>query len=277
MSIDNSINHHPKLNQSTTTPTNVFTPDQQQQQSLIAPATQSTSVSITLINKEKIDLFNDLKLRFLNPNDINELKTLCNEWFPVDYPDSWYIDITSGKRFYSLAATFEDRIIGMIVAEIRNKRSCDKEDWYILSRRHPEDTQITYILSLGVFKEFRRTGVATLLLNTLYSYLKQETECKAVFLHVLCCNSSAIRFYEKNSFQQRSYLPNYSTIKGQLKDGFCYVKYMKDGEPAFTLADLWTLVKDYNPCRYIPILADWLRQTLTTHKRRKSKDFYRIS
>ena len=47
----------------------------------------------------------------------------------------------------------------MIVAEIRNKKSCDREDWYILSRRHSENTQITYILSLGVFKEYRRLGV----------------------------------------------------------------------------------------------------------------------
>lgn len=47
----------------------------------------------------------------------------------------------------------------MIVAEIRNKKSCDREDWYILSRKHSENTQITYILSLGVFKEYRRLGV----------------------------------------------------------------------------------------------------------------------
>ena len=47
----------------------------------------------------------------------------------------------------------------MIVAERRNKKSCDREDWYILSRKHPDNTQITYILSLGVFKEYRRLGV----------------------------------------------------------------------------------------------------------------------
>ena len=194
--------------------------------------------------------------------------------FIFSYPDSWYIDITSSKRFYSLAAIYENRIIGMIVAEIRNKKSCDREDWYILSRRHSENTQITYILSLGVFKEYRRLGVgesidsfvfcvwawiviwsifypffsnfpiiATLLFDTLYSYLKTETECKAIFLHVLCCNSNAIRFYEKNNFQRRSYLPNYYTIKGQLKDGYCYAKYMRDGEPPWSFSYPFTQIK----------------------------------
>jgi ribosomal protein S18 acetylase RimI-like enzyme len=47
----------------------------------------------------------------------------------------------------------------MIVAEIKLKKTTDREDWFILSRKHPSNTQITYILSLGVFKEFRRLGI----------------------------------------------------------------------------------------------------------------------
>jgi hypothetical protein len=34
---------------------------------------------------EGFDLKNEIQLRFLSPNDINELKTLCSEWFPVEY------------------------------------------------------------------------------------------------------------------------------------------------------------------------------------------------
>ena len=106
----------------------------------------------------------NIYLRFLikqNLSNINKISNLLNknDLFNSSYPDSWYIDITSSKRFYSLAAIYENRIIGMIVAEIRNKKSCDREDWYILSRKHSDNTQITYILSLGVFKEYRRLGV----------------------------------------------------------------------------------------------------------------------
>ena len=34
----------------------------------------------------KFSIQNEIQLRFLNPNDISELKELCNDWFPVDYP-----------------------------------------------------------------------------------------------------------------------------------------------------------------------------------------------
>ena len=42
----------------------------------------------------------ELQLRFLNPSDIVEVKRLCKEWFPIEYPDVWYTDITSNHKFY---------------------------------------------------------------------------------------------------------------------------------------------------------------------------------
>ena len=42
----------------------------------------------------------ELQLRFLNPSDIPEVKRLCREWFPIEYPDVWYTDITSNHKFY---------------------------------------------------------------------------------------------------------------------------------------------------------------------------------
>ena len=42
----------------------------------------------------------ELQLRFLNPGDIPEVKRLCREWFPIEYPDVWYTDITSNHKFY---------------------------------------------------------------------------------------------------------------------------------------------------------------------------------
>ncbi len=169
------------------------------------------------------------------------------------------------------------------MAEIKRKLTCDREDLNILSSKHPDDTQITYILSLGVHKEFRRFGIgeyctsafvltfflgpesnllrhtwparhnqffrvvpskcwwffnilafiASILLDTLLSHLNSSTDCKAVYLHVLCSNEVAIKFYEKRSFQNRTYLPKYYTINNQLKDGYCFVLYMNEGKPPF--------------------------------------------
>jgi ribosomal protein S18 acetylase RimI-like enzyme len=129
-----------------------------------------TSLAKNFVIDQDFDAKNEIELRNLCSDDIPELKVLCAEWFPVDYPDSWYIDITSTKRFYSLAAIYKLRIVGMIVAEIKTKKSTDKEDWHILSNKHSSDTQITYILSLGVYKELRRHGIGELPYYNNYYY-----------------------------------------------------------------------------------------------------------
>ena len=55
-------------------------------------------------------------------------------------------------------------------------------------------------------------------------------------MHVLCTNETAIRFYEKRNFQKRIYLPRYYTINNELKDGYCYVLYLKDARPPFRIS-----------------------------------------
>lgn len=77
--------------------------------------------------------------------------------------------------------------------------------------------------------------LASLLLDSLMNYLRTQSNCKAVYLHVLCSNKVAINFYEKRNFQKRIYLPRYYTIKDKYHDGYCYVYYMNNGEPPWTL------------------------------------------
>lgn len=70
---------------------------------------------------------NDVQLRFLCPDDLEEVRTLCQDWFPIDYPLSWYEDITSSTRFFALAAVYNLTIIGLIVAEIKPFSKLNKE------------------------------------------------------------------------------------------------------------------------------------------------------
>lgn len=80
---------------------------------------QQTSIPLCSIN--------DVQLRFLCPDDLEEVRTLCQDWFPIDYPFSWYQDITSSTRFYALAAIYNLTIIGLIVAEIKPYARLNKE------------------------------------------------------------------------------------------------------------------------------------------------------
>ncbi|XP_041605297.1 N-alpha-acetyltransferase 60 isoform X1 [Vulpes lagopus] len=179
----------------------------------------------------------EVSLRLLCHDDIDTVKHLCGDWFPIEYPDSWYRDITSNKKFFSLAATYRGAIVGMIVAEIKSRTKIHKEDGDILASTFSVDTQVAYILSLGVVKEFRKHGIGSLLLESLKDHISTTAQdhCKAIYLHVLTTNNTAINFYENRDFKQHHYLPYYYSIRGVLKDGFTYVLYINGGHPPWTI------------------------------------------
>ncbi|XP_037043515.1 N-alpha-acetyltransferase 60 [Bradysia coprophila] len=197
------------------------------------PSTSYNQYSVPLCST------NDVQLRFLCPDDLEEVRTLCQDWFPLDYPLSWYIDITSSTRFFALAAIYDFTIIGLIVAEIKPYLRLNKEDKDILPESMGRDVDVGYILSLGVHKKFRRNGIGSLLLDSLLSHLTtaERSKVKAIFLHVLTTNQPAILFYEKRRFRMHSFLPYYYCIRGNCKDGFTYVLYINGGHAPYSLLD----------------------------------------
>ncbi|NXS14909.1 NAA60 acetyltransferase, partial [Neodrepanis coruscans] len=135
----------------------------------------------------------------------------------------------------------------MIVAEIKSRTKVHKEDGDILASNFPVDTQVAYILSLGVVKEFRKHGIGSLLLESLKDHISTTAQdhCKAIYLHVLTTNNTAINFYENRDFKQHHYLPYYYSIRGVLKDGFTYVLYINGGHPPWTI--LYPLPAEHSP------------------------------
>lgn len=181
----------------------------------------------------------DLQMRFLGPGDTEAVKGLCRSWFPIDYPDTWYHEITANPRFYSLAATLQGRIVGIIVAETKELAQLAKEDRTILANCFRRGTKVAYILSLGVCEELRKQGVASLLLENLISHLTSEAYevVKAVYLHVLTTNSAAISFYEHRGFHLHSFLPFYYAIQGRRRDGYTAVLYLNGGHATWGALD----------------------------------------
>ncbi|KAF2881709.1 hypothetical protein ILUMI_24468 [Ignelater luminosus] len=179
----------------------------------------------------------DVQLRFLCPGDLDEVRALCQEWFPIEYPITWYEEITSSQRFFALAAVYNQVIVGLIVAEIKPYRILNAEDSGILAKAFVKTSEVGYILSLGVSKQYRRNGIATLLLDSLINQLTtaERKKVKAIFLHVLTTNSAAILFYEHRKFQLHKFLPYYYSINGRCKDGFTYVLYINGGHPPWGL------------------------------------------
>ena len=200
---------------------------------------QSNTMTIASHCSCDCEILNKLVLRFLCPNDIETLKHLCDDWFPIKYPDSWYKLIANDERFYSLAAIFEQKIIAILIAEIKPRHQVSKEDYDLLSSSFHNDTKVAYILSLGVHKAYRRQGIASYLLqNFLTSTCTQQKlphhEVKAIYLHVLSTNTAAIQFYKQNKFKLHHFLPSYYVINGINKDGCSYVLHINGGKPPIT-------------------------------------------
>jgi len=179
-------------------------------------------------------------LRFMRHDDIENLRTLCTDWFPIKYPDSWYKEIMNNAQYFSLAAVHNEQTIGVIVAEVRHCSKAHKEDADILGYWYPSDTQVAYILILGAAKEYRRKGVASMLLNSFIQHVRsiENQRCKAVYLHVLSTNISAVMFYERKDFKRHKLLPMYYVINGSRMDGYCYVYYVNNGSPPWTVLDV---------------------------------------
>nr|CAG4652096.1 EOG090X0BM0 [Triops cancriformis] len=225
-----------------------------------------SDVSVPLMNLA------DIQLRFLCPADLTEVRMLCNEWFPIEYPDAWYRDITSDPRFYSLAAVYGGQVVGLIVAELKSHRQINKEDSGILDPRLLQNCQVGYILSLGVCDGFRRHGVASLLLENYLAHLTtpENYYCKAVYLHVLTTNSAALRFYERHRFRLHAFLPYYYSIHGRCKDGFTYVLYINDGHPPWSFLDyifhwcerLYNSRVCHIPAQLLLLAQDWFKKFL---------------
>lgn len=80
-------------------------------------------------------------------------------------------------------------------------------------------------------------STGSLLLESLKDHISTTAQdhCKAIYLHVLTTNNTAITFYENRDFKQHHYLPYYYSIRGVLKDGFTYVLYLNGGHPPWTL------------------------------------------
>ncbi|XP_054923699.2 N-alpha-acetyltransferase 60 isoform X1 [Dermacentor andersoni] len=138
-------------------------------------------------------------------------------------------------------AMYGGRIIGLIVAESKAQSQCNREDAGLLATNFPPSAQVAYILTLGVVRECRRNGIATLLLDSLLAHLSQQQPqpgcgaCKAVYLHVLASNTCAIQFYERRCFRPHAFLPLYYSVRGAPRDGYSYVLYINGGHPPWTL------------------------------------------
>ena len=81
-----------------------------------------------------------------------------------------------------------------------------------------------YIISLGVIDECRKMNIGTRLIKGMMNYVVYFPFCRAMYLHVIDGNFSAIKFYEKNGLIRAKKIKDFYQIDDKKYDSYVYVK-----------------------------------------------------
>lgn len=207
--------------------------------------------------------------RQIREDDFAEMKELHEALFPVKYSDSFFRDIVAGRAvrgglqlFSSLAVKKiheKEEIVGFILAQTMSISSCDDVNGIFESTDEPN--QVCYILTLGLRRDQRRSGIGSILLQQCVEFSSQIPECGVV------CNFSRSSLKSPRSifmssptislvggfmkripfFMQsiirvtlRSFPPltiraDFYTINGRRYSSETYAKYLNGFHPPFTL------------------------------------------
>jgi ribosomal protein S18 acetylase RimI-like enzyme len=122
---------------------------------------------------------NNIIVRNANLLDINNLSKCSKECLPIFY--------TPGQFAFSLLTSI------ILIAELDKKII-----GYILV---DGDDDKLHIMSIAVYKKFRRLGVGTILIKNIEELIKKnKNEYKRITLNVHVENNNAIEFYKKLDF-----------------------------------------------------------------------------
>jgi ribosomal-protein-alanine N-acetyltransferase len=119
-------------------------------------------------------------IRSMREDDIPAILEIEKVSFATPWPGQSFIEEICKKYAFSKVAVLEEKIIGYACAD------------YVLHESR--------ILKLGVRQDFRRRGIATMLMNEMIAELKSKG-CVFMYLKVRASNTGAQKFYELFGFK----------------------------------------------------------------------------
>mmetsp|Transcript_3454 Transcript_3454/g.10429 ORF Transcript_3454/g.10429 Transcript_3454/m.10429 type:complete len:236 (-) Transcript_3454:11-718(-) len=176
-----------------------------------------------------------LSFRTMQVDDLEAVRSLHEEWFPVRYSTGFYDAAVRGKmvgtgeELFSLVAEADGtrEMVGLVTCQLTNAETCgdvlfDPADAFVSE----QCTRVVYVLTLGSGSRYRRRGLASELLKRCMERAAAEPGCGCVYLHVITYNAAAIRFYEANGFIRLREIQNYYRIDGVDYACYVYVRYL---------------------------------------------------
>ena len=188
----------------------------------------------------------------LSPENVEEVKKLHIEWFPVKYEEEFFDHtlINNQGQFFSVAAfynvgvgenEYKEVILGLIICQwvyVENNffKMVNKEIGKEISANLNYEEEVkfylsgdkfyhcAYIMSLGVIDECRKMGIATIMLKSIFNYIIFFDFVVGIYLNVISTNTSAKKFYEKNGLKCINHIKDFYPIENQNYDCDVYIK-----------------------------------------------------
>ena len=211
----------------------------------------------SLLSAEQVACFDVSRLKFratVDPEEIDEIKKLHAEWFPVVYNEDFFGSLTDrAGKVLTVLGILDGIVIGMIIVAIRRKeKQYNFAEELIPALGFDSEAENTaYILTIGVVDELRRRGIGRVMLREgVRRVAEVDRSCLVIYLHVISYNQSAIELYKSERFTEFDWYESFYFFNGQSYDGILYYKLIDRRESALEKLSKWI----YNK---LQSLIDW--------------------
>jgi ribosomal protein S18 acetylase RimI-like enzyme len=187
--------------------------------------------------------------------ELDEIRSLHTEWFPVAYHEDFFESIVTGTGFgggdvvtvVASVGTHPRQIVGMITIAV-NREEKQYNPSADLCTALSIDRQFTtaYILTLGVIDELRCHGIGRKLLEAGIRKVEEtDSMCRVVFLHVIEYNEAAKKFYLRENFLEFRKYHEFYFFDGKVFDGVLLYRIVgeRGGERGVWKVTLWLYSK----------------------------------
>ena len=196
------------------------------------------SKTVSIAAKMEIDQF---FFRPLKTSDLDALRELHDELFPIEYSINFFNDAVQGiglfgGDLYNLAmfdknSSNPDQLMGFILAQVFED-NIHYNDASLFNSLFGIPHKVCYILTLGFRPEYRRSGLGTVLIKKLLNYLLySEKDCGILYLHVITTNVPALKFYQNNDFIKIKEIADFYCIDNINYDAHVYGYYINGYKP----------------------------------------------
>ncbi|XP_058778414.1 histone acetyltransferase MCC1 isoform X1 [Vicia villosa] len=218
--------------------------------------------------------------RPIRPSDLDVLERIHGRLFPIRYESTFFQDVVNGRDIVSWGAVDlsrpngqSDELIGFVTARIVLAKESEIVDLLGYDSAKSDQT-LVYVLTLGVVEAYRSLGIgiisrlfctsillksssniidslicasspASSLIREVVKYASSIPTCRAVYLHVISFNISAINLYKKMSFKCVRRLQGFYFINGQHYDSFLFVHYVNGGRSPCSPLELLSAIISY--------------------------------